>query len=172
MRPIILYAAISIDGYLAGPNGELDFLPKSGDFGYEAFYKTIDTTLMGYTTFHEVLGFGEFPYPDKTNYVFSRQQRDVSQHPVTLITQEAVRFVQGLKSSEGGKIWLVGGGTLNGLLLQAGLVDEIELYIFPVALGSGISLFKGEYGLQHYELVSTTVLEGGAIRLNYSKRTA
>ncbi len=172
MRPLVLYAAISFDGYLAGPNGELDFLPQSGDFGYETFYKSIDTTLMGYTTFHEVIGFGDFPYPDKTNYVFSRQQRDVSPHPVRLVNQDPVRFVEDLKSSPGGKIWLVGGGTLNGLLLQAGLIDEIALYVFPVALGNGISLFKGAYGLQHYDLTSSEVLEGGAICLNYTKRAA
>ncbi len=172
MRKVILYIASSLDGYIAGPENQLDFLFHDQDFGYENFLPTIDTTLMGYKTYQEVLGFDvPFPYPDKTNYVFSRQSRPASQHPVTFVQEDPATFIRQLKQGSGGKIWAVGGGQLNGLLLEAGLIDEVELYLHPIALGSGIPLFKGAYAPQAFRLISSAIHPSGVIIAKYQKKT-
>jgi len=170
MREVILYIASSLDGYIAGPENQLDFLFHDQDFGYNTFLKTIDTTLMGYKTYEEVLGFDvPFPYPDKTNYVFSRQNRQADQNPVVFIQQDPAIFVRELKSAPGGKIWAVGGGQLNGVLLAAGLIDEIEMYIHPIALGNGVPIFNGAYLPSTFRLVSNETHASGVIIARYRK---
>ena len=74
MRRLKLYIATSLDGYIAGPNGEIDWLEAGGnlDYGYGEFYSSIDTTLMGTATYRLTLIVDDFPYPDKSNYVFTR----------------------------------------------------------------------------------------------------
>jgi len=170
MRKLILYIASSLDGYIAGPENQLDFLFHDQDFGYENFLSSIDTTLMGYKTYKEVLGFGEpFPYPDKTNYVFSRQFRAVDKNPVHFIQDNPADFVKMLKADAGGKIWAIGGGQLNGLLLAAGLIDELEIYIHPVVLGQGISLFESQYFPTAFTLIQCESHPSGVIIAKYRK---
>jgi dihydrofolate reductase len=80
MRSLKLYIAISLDNHIARSNGSVDWLesvpnPEQHDYGYQTFYDSIDTTLMGFNTYQEILNFGVyFPYPDKSNYVFSRRK--------------------------------------------------------------------------------------------------
>lgn len=145
MRRLRLYIALSLDGYIARPDGSVDWLSvveKEGeDYGYAQFISTIDATLMGYQTYAQVLGFGEFPYGQFKNYVFTRQQRQPEGLPVSFITEDPAAFTQGLKAQPGGDIWLIGGGQINALLLQAGLIDELILSYVPIVLGEGIPLF-------------------------------
>ncbi|NJL11939.1 MAG: dihydrofolate reductase [Microscillaceae bacterium] len=148
MRKVQLYIAATLDGYIARLNGQVDFLetipaPESApaDYGYADFYALTDTTLMGYETYKFIVESGHaFPYPDKQNFVFSRHSRPASPD-VEFVKGDALAFVQKLKAQEGQNIWLVGGGQINALLLNAGLIDEILLTLFPVVLGAGIPLF-------------------------------
>jgi dihydrofolate reductase len=168
MRQTILYIASSLDGYIAGPKNQLDFLFHEEDFGYEHFIPVIDTTLMGFKTYEEVLGFGvPFPYPDKTNYVFSRQFRPADHNPVQFIKEDPAVFVARLKASPGGKIWVVGGSQLNGQLLAADLIDEIQLFIHPTALGVGIPLFKTTYAPRNFKLQHCQPHPSGVIMASY-----
>ena len=82
MRKLKLYIAASLDGYIAGPNGEIDWLDAGGDgdYGYQEFYASIDTTLMGNSTYQLTLTVDEFPYPGKANYVFTKAVRAPSEH--------------------------------------------------------------------------------------------
>lgn len=170
MRQTLLYIASSLDGYIAGPQNQLDFLFHDQDFGYEQFIPTIDTTLMGYKTYEEVLGFDvPFPYPDKINYVFSRQFRPADHNPVQFIQEDPAAFVKKLKTSPGGKIWVVGGSQLNGILLAAGLIDEIQLFIHPVVLGQGIPLFQTTYARSNFTLQSSQPHTSGVIIATYVK---
>lgn len=147
MRKIILYIAASLDGYIARQNGSIDWLEneifaiENEDYGYSKFLKTIDTTLMGNSTYKTILGFGiTFPYADKTNYVFSHSPHPDTEH-VHFVHKGAVDFIAQLKQQPGKNIWLIGGGQLNTHFLNAGLIDEIILTYIPVILGSGIPLF-------------------------------
>lgn len=72
MRKIILFIASSLDGFIARESGDIDWLPKNTDSGYNDFYKSIDTVIMGKKTYNQVLTFGDYPYKDKKSYVFTR----------------------------------------------------------------------------------------------------
>lgn len=149
MRKVRLYIAQSLDGFIAREDGKVDWLEvepggeePGTDYGYAEFLAQIDTTLMGYNTYREILGFGiPFPYPDKTNYVFSRNHKKEDENPVEFISSDATGFVANLKSDSGKDIWLIGGAELNRVLLDAGLIDEIIVTTKSTLLGSGIPLF-------------------------------
>ncbi len=143
MRKLKLYIASSLDGYIAGPNGEIDWLEAGGDtdYGYQQFYASIDTTLMGNTTYKLALTFDKFPYSDKANYVFTRGCPPPDAAHVRFVSGDIAAFVRSLKGKPGKDIWLVGGGQVNTAMLNEGLIDEIILTVFPLVLGVGIPLF-------------------------------
>ena len=176
MRNILLYIAASLDGYIARADGTIDWLEdkaytiKGEDFGYSSFIQTIDTTLMGHETYKTVAGFeAPFPYTDKTNYVFSR-----TPHPdtasVKFVSSDVVAFVKQLKQQPGNDIWLIGGGQLNTLLLNAGLIDEIILTYIPVILGTGIPLFAPVAGEQMFKVLESKSFENGFVQLRLKPR--
>src|SRR5664279_1394932 len=123
MRKIKLYIAVSLDGKIAKPDGDVKWLdkipnPDHLDYGYSDFLKSIDTTLMGNYTYKQLLGFGiDFPYGGKANYVFTRNTELKEDENVKYISTDPVSFVKDLKSSTGGDIWLIGGGEVNSLFL-------------------------------------------------------
>lgn len=175
MRKIVLYIATSIDGFIARKNGDIDWLenpdyPIEGeDFGYQKFYDSIDTTLMGNQTYQQVLGFDvPFPYKGKTNYVFSRSQEGKDEN-VQFVKDNIADFVKNLKKDEGKDIWLVGGGQLNSMLLGQELIDQIILTIIPITLGDGISLFAQSMELDtRFSLDNSKVFKNGFVQLFYT----
>jgi dihydrofolate reductase len=176
MRRIILYIAASLDGYIARPDGNIDWLTDKKynipdeDFGYTAFLQTIDTTLMGNTTYQQVLGFDTpFPYSDLKNYVFSRSAHADTEH-ATYVKDNPVEFIEQLKEQPGKDIWLIGGGQLNSLVLNAGLLDEIILTYIPIILGQGIRLFSEDAGEHKLKLKPTegSQYRNGFVQLKYS----
>ncbi|MCB0570755.1 MAG: dihydrofolate reductase [Phaeodactylibacter sp.] len=173
MRRIRLYIAASLDGFIARRDGAIDWLSsveKAGeDYGYTEFLGSIDTTLMGYATYAQVLTFGAFPYSEQKNYVFSRQQRPPDGNPVTFVAEDPAAFVSRLRQQPGGDIWLIGGGQLNAVLLQAGLVDELILSIIPVALGDGIPLFGGQPATAQWKLLEHKVFDTGLVQVKYGR---
>lgn len=105
MRRIRLYIAASLDGFIARRDGAIDWLSsveKAGeDYGYTEFLGSIDTTLMGYATYAQVLTFGAFPYSEQKNYVFSRQQRPPDGNPVTFVAEDPAAFRQPSQAATG-----------------------------------------------------------------------
>jgi dihydrofolate reductase len=174
MRKLVLYIATSIDGYIAASDGSVDWLetipnPDQSDYGYADFYDSISTTLMGNKTYEQVLGFGDFPYHGKENYVFSKQAQGATEH-VQFVNQDPAAFVQNLKKQMGGDIWLVGGGHLNTLMLDAGIIDEILLFQMPVVLGDGIALFPDAKTSEPLHLLKSTSYKSGVTLMHYSLR--
>ena len=177
MRKVILYIAASIDGFIARENGEIDWLENPNyhiegeSFGYDEFYDSIDTTLMGNQTYRQVLGFDvPFPYPDKTNYVFSRSKSGHDEH-VQFINSDIPDLIAALKKEEGRDIWLVGGSQINGPLLSQGLIDKIILTLIPVTLGTGIPLFSGSGQIDnHFRLEDSKTYKNGFVQLTYNKK--
>lgn len=159
MGKIILYIAASIDGYIAKKDGDTswlhdqDFITPGMDYGYGEFYGQIDTTLMGAETYRTIKGFNiPFPYPDKTNYVFTQSQPPPDDQHVEFIRRDIEAFAWDLKKRSKKDIWLVGGATINGLFLKQGLIDKIILTVIPVVLGDGIPLFSGNTGETKFKL--------------------
>lgn len=170
MRKVVLFIATSIDGFIAGKDGDTDWIYTDGDFGYGEFYSTIDTTIMGYNTYYFVKQFSEFPYPDKKNFVFTRKKRVIDSNPVEFVFDDVVEFVSKLKKKEGENIWLIGGGQINSILHNANLIDQMIISIHPIALGNGIRLFPDENVNQlHFRLINHHLYDRGLIQLTYEK---
>ena len=167
MRQIILFITTSLDGYIARSNGAIDWLLTDQDYGYTEFLASIDTVLMGRKTFEQVLSFeGNYPYPDKKNYVFSNQAQFNPAPYATLIHENAKAFVEQLRQSEGGNIWLVGGAGLVHFFLTNQLLNEIRLFIHPLLLGSGISLFS-EIPTTSLHLIESKSYSSGMVEMRY-----
>ena len=177
MRKIILNTAVSLDSYIARQDGSVDWLHDSDyeiegeDYGMGVFYRSLDTTLMGNKTYREILGFDvTFPYPDTTNYVFTRSKAHQDNEHVEFITGDIVTFIQQLKEGEGRDIWLIGGGQINALLLTHDLIDRITLTVVPRILGAGIPLFPDLQEDIKLELASAKPYDSGLVQLEFKRR--
>lgn len=153
MPKITIYIATSLDGYIAREDGSIDWLPESAESGYDAFYKSIDTVIMGKTTYDQVLTFGEYPYKDKKSFVFTttNQTKDENIEFVSNVDKFVIDCFPGV----GKNIWLVGGAQIIASFLKQKVVDEIIITIIPVLLGKGISLFKNIENETKLELIKT-----------------
>ena len=169
MRPVVYFVACSLDGFIAGPNGEIDWLFTDGDFGYADFYKTVDTLVMGRKTLETALSFGAYPYPGKRAVVFSRKQTDCDVPEVELTSDDPAAVLNRLTGGPGEKIWLVGGAELAHTCLRQKLVDELILSVHPVTLGNGIPLFPSDQTRTGWHLDHTRTFERGLLQLTYSK---
>ncbi|MEM7184610.1 MAG: dihydrofolate reductase family protein [Spirochaetota bacterium] len=170
MKEVILYIATSLDSYIATKDGSVDWLFSEGEYGYDEFYETIGTTLIGYNTYKEILGFGKFPYTDKTNYIFSMSHTKNDNNPVHFIAKDPVEFTANLKKEPGKDIWLVGGGQINTLLLNAGLIDRMILFIHPIILGDGIPLLGGMPKKSDFSLKQAKTFVNGVVEVEYEKK--
>jgi dihydrofolate reductase len=155
---VILYIAMSLDGYIARPDGAVDWLDDvegEGDNGYSEFYSKVGTVVMGRKTYEEVLNLtDEFPYAGKPCYVLSRQPQESNSH-VTFTDEELESLILRLKEQSDGYVWLVGGGQLVQQFLKKKLIDELELYIIPKLIGEGIPLFPEGTPPANFELTGT-----------------
>ena len=145
-RKLVLYIAISLDGYIATEDDSLEWLFKiegEGDNGYSEFYNTVDTILIGRRTYDWIIEKekGEFPYKNKKCYVFSKSENDDNEN-VEFISQDVAEFTNKIKRLDGGNIWLVGGGDLLHSFIKEKLVDEFIITIAPILIGHGIPLFN------------------------------
>ncbi len=147
MRKIKLYIASSLDSFIAGENGTIDWLFSDADYGYAEFYNSIDTIFVGRKTYEQSLTFEEYPYKGKKVCVFThnaKKQKDKYSSDVEYIDKDIPEFVRGLiqQPVSNRDIWLLGGGEIVSLFLNADLVHEIILSVHPIILGKGIPLFN------------------------------
>ena len=141
MRLVRYGGAMSLDGYIAGPNGEYDWIVMDPDMDFAAMMNQFDTFLIGRKTFEAIarMGGDAPPTPGIQNIVFSRTLYPAD-YPQVVIESDAERIVADLRGKPGKDIALFGGGELFRSLLAAGLVDRIEFALVPVLLGGGIPL--------------------------------
>lgn len=171
MRKIILFITTSLDGYIARENGDIDWLFTDGDYGYKDFVESVDTVLMGGVTYRQVLDFGgEWPYKTKRSFVFTSDVSYQNNDDVNFVHHDIGQFVKELKDEEGKNIWLVGGGQINSLLLNEGLIDEMWIYLHPVILGSGIPLFHGDVKESWFEIHNIEEYDSGLVKMIYHKK--
>jgi dihydrofolate reductase len=141
MRRVIYSCAMSLDGYIAGPNGEYDWIVIDPDIEFAAMTARFDTFLIGRKTFEAMRRMGNDvkSVPGAQNIVFSRTLKP-SDHPHATVAADAERGVAELRTQPGKDIALFGGGELFRSLLAAGLVDGLEVSVIPVLLGGGVPL--------------------------------
>ena len=169
-RKVILYVAVSLDGYIARDDGSIDWLAgEDTDPNYQIFYQQIDITLMGRKTYEQIRSFpGEFPYRKTINYVFSREKQQSNEF-VQFINDNVEEFVKRLKEEDGKDIWLIGGAQLNTTLLNVHLIDQMIVTIAPIILGKGIPLFTSQAIEQKLNYSDTQILSDGYVQIKYTK---
>ena len=140
MRRVRYQVASSLDGYIAGPNGEFDWIVSDPEIDFDALFAQFDTVLMGRKTFIAAAAQGGGAMPGMSVHVFSRTLKAQDYPKVSVVNGDPAATVRELKTKPGKDIWLFGGGGLFHSLLEAGLVDTVEPAIVPVLLGEGIPL--------------------------------
>jgi dihydrofolate reductase len=176
---VSVFIATSLDGFIARENGGLDWLPGSdgqdtGDgeeFGYNAFFDSVDVLIMGRNTYEMVLSFGQWPYGDKRVIVLSRtldKLPDDSPATVALRAGSPQELVGELEAAGAGHLYVDGGKTIHGFL-EAGLIDELIITRVPILIGSGIPLF-GRLGRdQRLRHVQTQTFDNGFVQSRYER---
>lgn len=175
-RNIVLYIATSLDGYIARSNREVDWLnghsEKSDvDNGYNKFYSTIDTVVMGRTTYEQVvteLSPDIWVYEGKKCYV-ATTRKDQIDNRVEFISGNIIEFIKNIRTLPGKDIWLVGGSKLIDLFIKNDFIDKYIITIIPTILGEGISLFREQNPEIKLKLIETKTING-MVELTYIRR--
>ncbi len=165
MRKVILNLAVSLDGFIEGPNGEYDWCFTDKDYGMTRFLGRVDAVFFGRKSFELVLPMGPNAYPKLVRYVFSRSLK--SAEVATIIGDDVKLNVQKIKSMKGKDIWLFGGADLTKSLLELDLIDEIQLSVHPIILGGGKPLFKESEEHKKLRLIGTKTYSTGLVQLFY-----
>ncbi len=176
-RKIIVYIATSADGYIARPDGDVEWLnrrPRNVDYGLKELYPAIDTILWGRKTYDWALNY--YKQRGKTtglfdtklaNYVFSRKLPRRPASGVEFVSQPVNEFAKGLRAAPGKQIWMMGGAGLIASFLDAGEIDEFDIHVIPVFIGEGIPLVAPRHRDIPLRLRSTKKYPDGVVRLRY-----
>ena len=171
MRKVKLFIASSLDCYIAREDGGIDWLFTDADYGYTKFYDSIDTIIVGKKSYDQSLTLDEYPYKGKKVYVFTRKKvrkkNNNNEQDVEYIDTNIQDFVTTLTQSIGKDIWLLGGGEIVSILLNADLVDEIILSIHPIILGTGIPLLRDIQKEVNLQLENSLSFDSGLTQLYY-----
>lgn len=173
MRKVILGLAVTLDGYIEGPNGEYDWCFTDQDYGLNEFFSRIDAVFIGRKSYEVAQAYAEAAngqlvpgMPPVTEYVFSTTMEEVKEG-VVLIRDNAMAEARKIKEQPGKDIWLYGGASLTDALMKEGLVDELWLSVHPILLGSGKPLFRPGDGRTQLTLLENKTYETGLVSLRY-----
>ena len=170
MRRIRYQVVSSLDGYIAGPEGEVDWIPMEPGIDFDAYVAQFDTLLMGRGTYESAVELGGGFFGKRVVVVSTTLRPD--EHPdVTLISDDLTGSVAALRAQEGADIWLFGGGQLFRGLLEGGLVDTVEIAVAPVLLGAGIPLLPGPALRRRLSLTAHQVYPSGIALMEYAVRS-
>ena len=166
MRRLRYSVASSLDGFIAGADGELDWIVIDPSIDFGSFFKEFDTVLMGRKTYELTQEEGGGMMPGMKTFVCSQSLKP-EDHPEIEIVADAAEKVRELKSESGKDIWLFGGGELFRTLLDAGVVDTVEVGLIPVMLGHGVPLLPAGERSPSLELTKSNSMSNGTVGLTY-----
>ena len=176
-RKIIVSAATSADGYIARPDGDVEWLnrrPHKFDYGMKKFYAGIDTILMGRKTYDWAVNYwkqrgkttGQFD-TEVANYVFSRRPPKRPAPGVQFVSGPVKTFARRLRATPGKHIWMMGGAGLIASFLDAGEIDELDIHVMPVFIGKCIPLVAPRHRDIELGLRASRKYPDGVVRLQY-----
>jgi len=175
-RKIVAYLAVSADGYIARPDGDVEWLnrrPSTIDYGFTKFYASVDTVLLGRGTFDWAVRYMKkhpgAPVFDTriTHYVFTRKPPRRGIPGVEFTSESPKVWARRLRAQSGKKVWMMGGGQLIASFLDAGAIDEFDLHVIPVLIGEGIPLIAPRHRDIELRLLATKKYADGVVRLHY-----
>lgn len=179
MRKIVLSLAVSLDGYIEGPNGEYDWCIVDDDMGFDTYFDRFDCALYGRKSYElfgsqtpEHLSEDEKTHFEKMlrmkKYVFSDSLKEVNKDDELVRSHEVVEKVNELKNTEGKDIWLFGGSSLVTTFVNHNLIDVYEVALHPIVLGAGKPLFIDIQQRVHLQLESSKPSKSGVVMLTYT----
>lgn len=176
MRKVTLFIAMSLDGYIADKDGGVDWLNGQEEDGenmdtYSEFIKTIDTIIMGWNTYHQViteLSPEEWVYPEQVSYVITHREIPSTER-IRFTSESPCDLVKRLREEEGNGIWICGGASIVRQLMETDLIDTLHISVIPTLLGDGVRLFGPLEKEQKLRLVKTQSYNG-ITDLVYEKR--
>jgi dihydrofolate reductase len=166
MRRVRYQVACSLDGFIAGPNDEFDWIPAEPAFDFAGLYAQFDVLLMGRRTYEVVRAAGE-SFRGKQVVVASRSLRPEGHPGVEVVRAGLEERVRALRAEAGGDVWLYGGGELFAQLLGWGLVDTVEPAVFPILLGGGKPFLPAPAERRRLTLVRHRAFPSGMILIEY-----
>lgn len=174
MGRIRFYFAASLDGFIADPNGGVGFLdPFHGeDHGFEKMLDSVGVLVMGRQTYKFAEDYGSWPHGDEMRTIVVTHRP--IEKPLTKLETRAVddfaAFARELRSSSGADTWIVGGGEIMGAFLGVGEVDTIEMFVVPVAIGTGIPMYRADRTIsERFRLLEHSRYPSGIARLVYER---
>lgn len=172
-RKLYIFIAMSLDGYIAAPDGDISFLPPiemdKEDYGYKDFIENIDTVVLGRKTYDKILSMGvENPYGDRQMYILTHSPKEDT-GKLHYYSGSLKELILHHKSQKGKHIYCDGGADTIHQLLADDLIDEMIISIIPILLGEGIALFKGGMPALKLALVKVSSYENGLVKLHYRR---
>ncbi|RFZ81415.1 dihydrofolate reductase [Mucilaginibacter terrenus] len=168
MRKIILNVAVTLDGFIEGPNGEYDWCLTDQDYGMAAFFEETDAIFIGRKSY-ELIKAEDYSFPGKKMYVFSDTLTPGKNEDVEVIPSTNFdHAIDGILNEAGKSIWMFGGASLLSAFIKKNLVAEVLLSVHPVILGSGKPLFGNLEQKLDLELISQQTYNTGLVQLRYS----
>ena len=168
---VVYYVASSLDGYIATPDGGVDWLTpfQAGgeDYGFADFYRSVDALVMGSRTYEVSLQLGPWQAPDKPSWVFTRRELPIAHPSVTLTSKEPAPLLRELEEKGLKRVWLMGGGQLAAAFQADRLISHYIIAIIPVVLGGGIPLFGEASRRDSLTLSEVKSFPSGIVLLSY-----
>lgn len=168
MSEVRMYIAMSLDGYIATPEGDVDWLEPypAGDVGYAEFLQEIGSIVMGRRTYEQVTTMGEWPYGSRPTYVLSSRRIEPVDDSITWADDGLPSLLARLHGTRR-DIWILGGAETIHRAFLGDHLDRLEVFVIPTLLGSGMALFSWAAGPRTLDLIEATAFDNGVVKLDY-----
>ena len=171
---VVYYVASSLDGYIATPDGGVEWLDAfhggGEEYGFSEFYRSMDALVMGSATYEVSLQLGPWQAPDKPSWVFTKRELPIAHPSVTLTAAEPARLMQELGAKGIERMWLMGGGRLAAAFRADGLISQYIIALIPIMLGGGIPLLAAGPRIDTLTLTEVKSYPSGIVQLWYEPR--